>query len=142
MNGIDTLPTDELRISFTYACSRPVNIDVLREVTIPGDHIRLIDEAARMYRASAPPEETEVRGAVVQLRRDEQHGPVSGPVTVMAFVEGRPRRVQILLDETAHQVAVEAYREGAPIACTGDLVKQGASWVLQNPKGFTIATND
>ena len=65
-----------------------------------------------------------------------------GPVTVMAFVEGRPRRVQIALDEAAHKQAVEAYREGAQITCTGDLVKQGATWVLQNPKGFSISSGD
>ena len=142
MNGTEVQPSDELQISFTYARSRPVEPNAPRHVIIPGDHIRLIDEAARLYRASSPPEETEIRGAVVQLKRDEEQGPMPGPVTVMAFVEGRPRRVQIALDEAAHKQAVEAYREVAQITCTGDLVKQGATWVLQNPKGFSISSGD
>ena len=142
MNGTEVQPSDELRISFTFARSRPVEMKTPREVIIPGDHIRLIEEAARLYRASAPPEETEVRGAVVQLRREEQSGPASGPVTVMAFVEGKPRRVQILLDEAGHRLAMQAYEKGSEIACTGDLVKQGPIWVLKNPKGFTIISDD
>jgi len=142
MNGTEVQPSDELRISFTYARSRPVEAATPREIIIPGDHIRLIDAASRFYRSSAPPEETDIRGAVVQLRREEQSGPAAGPVTVMAFVEGKPRRVQITLDEAGHRVALQAYQQGAEIACTGDLVKVGNSWVLQNPKGFSIAAGD
>ncbi len=138
MNGTDALPADELRISFTYARSRPADADAPREIAIPGDHVRLIAEAARLYRASAPPEETEIRGAVVQLKRDEPKGAASGPITVMAFIEGKPRRVQITLDEKSHLQAMQAYERGAEISCTGDLVKQGGAWVLQNPKGFTV----
>lgn len=142
MNGMDEQSADELRVSFTLARSRPDLTPIPREVTFPRDHIRLIDEAARLYRASAPPEETEIRGAVVQLRRDDQSGPATGPVTVMAFIEGRPRRVQIALDETDHALAVDAYRRGAEIACTGDLVKVGAMWSLRNPKGFSIVAEE
>lgn len=142
MNGTDGQPADELRISFTYARSRPADPAAPREVVIPGDRIRLIEEAARLYRASAPPEETEIRGAVVQLRRDDRTGPMSGPVTVMAFVDGRPRKVQVALDETAHQTAFEAYRDGLEVVCTGDLAKQGGAWVLNNPKGFAIAAGE
>lgn len=142
MNGADAQPTDEIKISFTYARSRPAESSTPREIIIPGDHMSLIDEAARFYRASAPPEETEIRGAVVQLRRDDQSGPAAGPVTVMAFVEGKPRRVQIPLDEAGHQKALNAYQQGAEIACTGDLVKTGNSWQLKNPKGFSIIISE
>jgi hypothetical protein len=142
MNGTETLPSDELRISFSYARARPVGSGVPREVIIPGDHVRLIEEAARLYRASAPPEETEIRGAVVQLKRDEPRGAASGPITVMAFIDGKPRRVQISLDEASHQLAMQAYERGAEIACTGDLVKQGVSWALLNPKGFSVTSGE
>jgi hypothetical protein len=142
MNGGDGRPNDELRISFTYARSRPADPGAPREVAFPGEHIPLIEEAARLYRASAPPEETEIRGAVVQLKRDQPTGAASGPITVMAFIDGRPRRVQITLDEPSHRLAVQAYEQGAEIACTGDLVKQGGAWVLLDPKGFSILAGE
>lgn len=142
MNGTLSQPTDELRFTFTFARSRPVDPDTPREIVIPGDRVPLIQEASRFYRASAPPEESEIQGAVVQLRRQEESGPAAGPVIVMAFVEGKPRRVQISLDEAGHQIALDAYQQGAEIACTGDLVKQGNSWVLQNPKGFSIVPGE
>jgi hypothetical protein len=142
MNGENTQTMDELRFTFTFARSRPVDPETPREIVIPGDRIPLIQEASRFYRASAPPEESEIQGAVVQLRREEQSGPAAGPVTVMAFVDGKPRRVQITLDEAGHRVALLAYQQGAEIACTGDLVKQGNAWILQNPKGFSIVAGE
>jgi hypothetical protein len=142
MNGPADRPDDELRIAFTFARSRPVDPSTPREVVFPREHIPIIEEAARLYKASAPPEETELRGAVVQLKRDQPTGAVSGPITVMAFIDGKPRRVQITLDERSHRLAVQAYEHGAEIACTGDLVKQGGTWVLQNPKGFSISAGD
>lgn len=138
MNGHDSHPSNELRISFTYAQTRPATGVPAREIVFSGDRFPLIAEAARMFRQSAPPEETEIRGVVVQLRRDEQSGPVSGPVTIVAFIEGKPRRVQIALDEAHHMIAVQAYQQGAQICCRGDLVKVGKGWELQNPKGFSI----
>ena len=142
MSGTDSQPGDELRVSFTYARSRPADPQTPREIVIPGEHVPIIAEAGRLFRASAPPEEAEIRGAVLQLNRDEAKGIASGPVTVMAFVQGKPRKVQITLDAPSHALAVQAYERAAEIGCTGDLVKQGGAWVLQNPKGFTVAADD
>jgi len=142
MNGQCSQPKDELRISFTWARSRPAGPESVREVVFPEDHFPVIGEAARLFRMSAPPEETEIRGAVVQLRREEQQGPPTGPVIVMAFVDGKPRRVQIMLDESSHRIAVQAYENGLEITCQGDLVKSGASYVLQNAKGFAILVGE
>jgi len=142
MSGADARPHSEVRISFTYARSRPADASIPREIVIPDDHVGIANEAARIFRASAPPEETEICGAVVQLKGEEQSGTAAGPVTVMAFVDGRPRRVQINLDREGHRLALLACEQGAEIACTGDLVKHGNSWELKNPKGFSIVAGD
>jgi len=142
MNGSAVQASDELRISFTFARSRPVGPEVHREVVIPGDRIGIISEAARIYRSLAPPEETEIRGAVVQLNRTGQTGPMAGPIAVMAFLEGKPRKVFITLDESTHQIAHDAYGGGLEIVCTGDLTRQGNTLVLNNPKGFAITSNE
>ena len=68
--------------------------------------------------------------------------PPTGPMTVMAFMDGKPRRVQITLDEPSHRVALQAYDRGAEITCLGDLVKSGTSFVLQNAKGFAIVSDE
>lgn len=142
MSGENPLPSDELRVFFSFARSRPLLKPVPNEIVFEGQHIPVIREAAQFFRAVAPPEESEIRGAVIQLRRGTETGPLSGPILVMAFVDEKPRRVQIHLDEAGHQLAIRAYENGDEIACTGDLVKNGNSWALQNPKGFRIVPTE
>lgn len=142
MSGKETQPSDDLSISFAFARSRPADKSIPREVVIPGDRIPIIEEAVRVYRRVAPPEPIELRGAVVRLECSEHTGPVSGNVTVLAFAEGRPRRVQVFLDEAEHQIAVDAYKNRNEVTCVGDLAKQGNGWVLRNPKGFTLVAEE
>ncbi len=48
------------------------------------------------------------------------------------------RRIQLELTEPVYELAVKAYQARIPIVCQGDLLKQGRSFVLQNPHHFTL----
>jgi hypothetical protein len=111
-------------------------------VVFPGDRFPVVEEAARWFKASAPSEEVEIRGAVVRLQRKDETGPPTGPVTLWAVVEGKPRKVSLELAEADHQIALQAYKEGATVVCTGTLVRTGQLFTLQNPRQFTIVPDD
>ena len=103
----------------------------------------MIQEAGRLYRATAPPEETEVRGIITQLRADDIAGPPAGPIIIKGTIDGRLRRIQITLAEKDHQRAVEAYKNRSEIVCNGLLRKQqAATWTLGNPNGFDIIADE
>ena len=94
------------------------------------------------FRAKAPPESFELRGGVIKLQRSDQQGPPSGPVTILTFLDGLPRKVQVTLAEADHQKAVEAYQRGATVTCSAELIKQGTQFVLQNPREFTVSQEE
>ena len=53
-------------------------------------------------------------------------------MTILAFVDGLPRKVHVTLQESEHQKAVTAYQRGATVTCSGELTRQGSQFVLQN----------
>ncbi len=142
MNGKHSQHGDELRISFTYARSRPAEASVPREIIIPSDHIGLIDEASRLYRRKAPPEETEIRGFVVQLKSEDINKPIAGPVTIKGYVKGEPRRIRIELGSEDHLLAMQAYEDRAEVMCSGEIIQLGSAWILKNPQRFTIVSDE
>jgi hypothetical protein len=134
--------TSELALSWTWARSRPVENNAIRDVVFPGDRLPVIEEAARLLKATAPREEVEIRGGVVKLQRQGEQGPPAGPVSILAFLDGNPRRVSVTLEEADHQRAIQAYERGATVICTGDLLKVAQQYILQNPRGFTIVSEE
>jgi hypothetical protein len=142
MGGCDPQPGDELAISFTWARSRPADPGVARDIVFPGDRFAVIAEAARLFRAGAPPDETEIRGVIVQLKADQPEGPLAGPVVVRAELDGKVRKVQIMLDERSHRVAWQAYESRAAVVCRGELTRSGNNLILENPRGFAIVADE
>ena len=135
-------PGNELVVSVTWARSHPAPVEAVREVSIPSDRLPVITAAAGYFRAKAPPEPLELRGAVIKLQRADKDGPPSGPVTILTFLDGLPRKVQVTLAEADHQKAVEAYQRGATVTCSGELLKHGTQLTLQNPREFTVSQEE
>ncbi len=75
-----------------------------------------------------------LQGLVTNL----QEGTTAGKVTLMGIVMGKLRRIQLELAKPIYELAIKAYQARIPITCQGDLVKQGRSFVLQNPHHFTL----
>jgi hypothetical protein len=75
---------------------------------------------------------------VIGIVTNIQEGIAAGKVTLMGVVIDRLRRIQLELAEPFYELAVKAYQARIPVQCQGDLVKQGRSFVLQNPHHFTL----
>ncbi len=70
------------------------------------------------------------------------HGEASGTcqVTVMGFVVGKLRKINLELRDADYQLALKAYEDRSPITCFGDLIKENDGFVLKNPRDFALLT--
>jgi hypothetical protein len=84
-------------------------------------------------------EDAEIVGVVVRLDRPDQA--VEGTATVFGIVEGQPRKIQITLSGADYDKAIQAHKDGSQVFCMGNLSKQGKSFVLKNPHGFTLVAD-
>ncbi len=62
----------------------------------------------------------------------------SGEVFLMGIVVDKLRKIKTELIGQEYLLAQTAYQERSPIRCTGDLIKEGDSFMLQNPHDFTL----
>lgn len=122
-------PTDQLRFGFTWARTRPIDSQAPQEVIFRAETIPIIQEAARVLKATAPMEDQEIEGYVVKL---QQRDP-GGIATVATVIEGQQRKVTIELPEDDHLRAIEAYEKRILISCRGRLTKFGQLYSLKEP---------
>lgn len=129
-------PSAGLDVGISWSPNRAVAPSTPARVTLPADTIPLIREAARLFRETGPVEDFELQGGVVGLFRPE--GAAIGRVTVAGFIENHARKVLIELAEPDYSTAIRAHKEEAIVLCTGELVKDGRSFRLLNPRRFRM----
>jgi hypothetical protein len=76
----------------------------------------------------------EIQGMVTRL----QEGDSIGTVTLLGVVVGKLRKINVELPEPEYSEAIKAYQERLPVVCTGDLIKEGNTFVLKNPRHFAL----
>lgn len=117
-------------IAFSWSRNRPVAQPMPLLVSFQADRIPFITEAARLLRASSPMKDFELQGLVVKLERQE--GQEGGRVTILGFVEEKPRKISMWLDDHDYNIAIEAHRQLQTISCSGTLKKEGRGFELQS----------
>ena len=133
--GLETL-TKSLSIAFQWSPTRTLLAPVPQRTEFTADQFTVLREAARLFRENEPQEDYEISGYVVRLGRAE--GESQGQVTISGYIEGRPRRIRVTLSDTDYQLAVQAHSQEEPIQCTGELVKEGPSYTMRNPRNFSL----
>lgn len=121
-------------LRFLWSRSRPIRDGVPERTILPADTMPVIQEAGRVLREEAPVEDFELQGVIIAL--DRPAGAPIGTVTVLGFVQERPRRIRMELGEPDYAVAARAHADRAPIICYGVLVKEGRSLSLARPHDF------
>lgn len=130
-----------LEIGFSWSRSRPLGrATIPHRISFTPDTMPVIEEAARLFRETAPREEFEVRGPVVRLDRPE--GSPTGKATILSFVDERARKVVVELGDADYHRAVEAHDQRKVVSCLGLLVPQVPSFVLENARAFTIEADE
>ncbi len=61
-------------------------------------------------------------------------------ITLMGFVVGKLRKINLELRESDYQLALKAYEDRSPVTCFGDLIKENDGFVLKNPRDFALLT--
>lgn len=125
-----------VEVSFSWALTRQAPANVAKKILLSPDVISYCSEAAKIFRATSVIEDVEVQGAVTNLGRSYEE--LNGKITVTGLVDGRSKRILISLSEADSQIASRANVEKLPVSCIGKLEKDGTSWVLRNPRDFTI----
>jgi hypothetical protein len=129
-----------LAINFSWSRTRPVSESVPNRIVFGDDAMLVIGEAGRLLLATAPQEDFELHGMVFRL---ERAGDAEiGNIVVLGFIDEQPRKISLELGPKDYDLAVLAHRDRLPIVCSGDLVKEGRMFSLQNPRHFAIEQDD
>lgn len=135
--GMNRSGGDEgIEFSFSWAASREAPTNLPTKLRLSADAMPYLDEVSRCFRQTAEIEGVEVLGLVQKLERVE--GENAAKVTVLGTVDGNRRTVHAELTGADHSLAIRAYENRLPIACTGELVREGKSHRLKNPRGLRL----
>jgi hypothetical protein len=81
---------------------------------------------------------TSIQGIVTRLAE----GNHSSNITIMGFVVGKPKLINIKINQADYPIATTAYNERSLITCTGDLIKDNTVFFLVNHHGLTLYTTN
>ncbi len=124
-----------IEFAFSWAPSRGVPPDIKSVQRLQPDSMLYLQEASRYFRQTSELEEVEVSGVVHRLERVQGD---SGDATLVGTADGERRTVVTRLDGGNHHLAIKAYEERLPVRCVGELVKEGKSYRLKNPRDFGL----
>ncbi|MGA6113348.1 hypothetical protein [Agrobacterium radiobacter] len=137
----DLLKADEtstLKVDFAWAMNRPrpATKPIFISQSVAGN----LEAAAKSFRATDTFDDYVVEGPVVKLQHEA--GENTGRATILADLEGRARKVSVVLPLEMYNLAVEAHRNYRQIRLTGDVAKEGRGYNLRDPKRLEIVSDD
>lgn len=133
---LEATSAEALQAGFSFAAARPVRGQAPRLVAFSSDTATILRAGATGLRAEARYPEIELMGTVVKL--DSSDPKVGGDAVLRTDLEGKIRQVKVKLDAAAYQVAIAAHSDRSLVRCTGDLAREGRSWVLRNARDFVV----
>ncbi len=138
----EIIPGEPLEIGCSWAPIRPiVGPSPPLTVRFEPDVIPALKSAVEILRPRTPREGERIFGYVELLHQPAQEVLI-GDLAITTRVDGRILKVHLSLQKPDYDQAIGAFKEKRPIEVTGDLVKEGKRWVLQNPRGLSLPTVD
>jgi hypothetical protein len=126
-------------ISLGWAPSRPEPRSVPTHHEFTPDTLEYINAAGRSLRERSPVDDFEILGIVIAIDRPtgdpyQASDAFVGVATVLTDVDRRPRKVRIAVFGEEWKGAHEAMKHGLLLSCRGELTREGAFFVLRNPR--------
>jgi len=80
---------------------------------------------------------TTIQGVVMQIHTPNGDK-LSGEITLLGVIADKLRPIKTELADKDYILAIKAYQERLPFLCTGDLIKENQTFILKNPRNFTL----
>jgi hypothetical protein len=122
-------------VNFTWSPEHPLAFEP-KPAKIEPDFAPILEEASRYLKRNAEQPPVELVGAVIGLRRAE--GAETGRVTLVAFLDGKPKTVGIELTPGDYDVAIQAHQQQRMVVCEGVLVRMGRTSALTKMTRFAL----
>lgn len=98
---------------------------------------QMLKEASRRFHEKQSRPDEQLEGIITKLSREDSE--FDGKITMKAVVDGRLTSVQMQLQPTEYQVAIEAHKTNAQIQAVGTLERVGSRWHLARPTDVRIS---
>jgi hypothetical protein len=128
-----------LEVSVTWARTRPTP-EARRTVEFSKTEAEVYREAARLFRFEEPRSDERLQGYIISADRDISKE--QGVVTLKTFLDGQPTSIKTQLPPNMYSTALEVHGTKAAISITGDLVRKGQRWWLENPRDLLQLQED
>lgn len=130
----------ELSISFSWSPGwQKIDQSINNNFIFTRDSTSIIKEIGKVLKENAAIEDYEAMGFVTRLEQDPHK--THGQVTITTWKDGVLRKITTVLAENYYQLSVEAHSKRLMITVTGELVKRGKRWILNNPRKVSILDN-
>lgn len=126
---------DGLTVSVTWARTRPAP-EPRRRIEYSRFEGEVFREAARLFRQQEPRPDEQLEAYVIAADRGVEQE--QGSVTLKTFLDGKAVSVRARLSSVDYSVALEAHNRKDGITVTGDLVRHGQRWFLENPRNLAV----
>lgn len=80
---------------------------------------------------------TTIQGVVMQIHTPNADN-LSGEITLLGVICDKLQKIKTELADKDYILAIKAYQERLPFVCTGDLIKENQTFILKNPRNFTL----
>ncbi|MCC3419987.1 MAG: hypothetical protein JGK24_13700 [Microcoleus sp. PH2017_29_MFU_D_A] len=80
---------------------------------------------------------TTIQGVVMQIHTPNPDK-LSGEITLLGVIADKLHKIKTELADKDYILAIKAYQERLPFLCTGDLIKENQTFILKNPRNFTL----
>jgi len=131
-------PGRDVSMAFSWSPSRPAVRSIPSRLVFSKNDASVLRAAAKFLKERAPVTSFELIGQVVKL--EALALAQGGNVTVAGLVDDAVRQVQFAADAGDYQRAIEAHQHERIVSVEGELVKDGRSFRLSNPRMFSVAS--
>ena len=135
--GFGAVPaTQSVSLNIGWASVRSVPASTRSSFVLPADTLSVLHDIARDLRENPSYAAFELRGPVVELKREE--GYLEGQIVVAGIVDDHVRRVTVQLMDTDYNLAIQAHQNERPIFLEGELSREGRSYQLNNARNLSF----
>jgi hypothetical protein len=124
-----------IEFGFTWALARrpPAATSLVR---LPAESSAILDSVSAHFRKTSELEDVQVVGFVRKLEKRKPK--TSGSVTILGMADGERRSVVVDLEGDTYSEAVRAHEQNQVVECEGEMLREGKSYRLRNPRRFRL----